>query len=322
MDMDSQRGGSVRGQRKRLRVDAAASAGAISGSDDDGRPAPTGPIGALPGAVAATASLSTSDTEGISRAIWEHNRADVVSRQSILRAFQDALNAVIVPNGPLASVIRCTVKEEVEAHAERQAKIETLGNKMTNKVSEAVIRVIKTTPRMRAVDDMSKGELSLAVYAAVGPKKIRELLPDVLNRRINAIAADATSPDDFLNIGFPAASKKRKTYSNDEFDKVEKSLVHRLYEKNGLTPVEERTTVLRRKKRLVVKDMDAVDNIILMIARQALHDGRSEARKQFFKLFAFFFFVEKATMRLSEPDAVASVLGAGCGSSYFAVTVA
>lgn len=211
------------------------------------------------------------------------------------------------------------MKKEVEAHAERQAMIETLGNKMTNNVREAVIRVITTTPRMREVDDMSKGELSLAVYAAVGPKKIRELLPEALNRRINAIAADATSPDDVLNIGFSAASKQRKTTSNDEFDKFVKCVVHLLYEKNGLTPVDKRTTVLRRKKRLVVKDMDAVDNIILGIARQALHDGRSEVREQFFKLFDFFFFVEKAMMKLSVPDAVASVLGAGSGSSYFAV---
>lgn len=99
MDMDYQRGGSVRGQRKRLRVDAAASAGDLYGSDDDGRPAPTGPIGVPPGAVAATASLSTSDMEGIARAIWEHNQADVVSGQIALGEFQDFLNAVIVPDG-------------------------------------------------------------------------------------------------------------------------------------------------------------------------------------------------------------------------------
>lgn len=122
----------------------------------------------------------------------------------------------MVPDGRLASDIRCIVKEEVEAHAERQQKMETLGNKMIKKVSEAVIHVIKTTPRMRAVEDMSMGELSLAVYAAVGPKKVRELLPEVLNRGITAIAADAASPDDVHTIGFPSARKKQKTYSNIE----------------------------------------------------------------------------------------------------------
>lgn len=243
-----------------------------------------------------------------------------MSRQGFLSAFEDAHKAMMVPDGPLASIILCTVKEEVDARAERQPKMETLGNQMTKKVSEAVIHVIKTTPRMRAVDDMSKSELSVSVYAAVGSKKIRELLPEVLHRRITAIAADESSPDDVLNIGFPAASKKRKTYSNTEFDKVVKSLVHRLYEKNGLKPVEWRATVLRHKRRLVMKDMDNVHNLIMGIARQALHDGCSEARKQFFKLFAFFFLFDGATITLSEPDAVASVLGAGSGSSYFAVT--
>lgn len=176
-------------------------------------------------------------------------------------------------------------------------------------MNAVVIHVIKTTPRVRCVDDMNKMELAIALDASVGAEKFRELLPEVLNRRIIAMAADTTAPDVVCTIGFPAARKKRKSYSTIEFDMIIKSLVHKLYHNSSHKSLKQRTMVLRNKTRLAVNDMDLVDNILLAVARQALHDGRSEARKQFFQHCAFCLIVKEASMELLDPVAVAAILG-------------
>lgn len=153
----------------------------------------------------------------------------------------------------------------------------------------------------------------------MGYKKIRELLPEVLSRRIISISKDETTLHDVSTIAFPAVSKKRKSYANNEFDKVVKSLVHKLYEQNALKPQDERPNVLRHKELLAVHDMDLVDDLILAAARAALHDGRPEAQKLFVRLFAIFMMTDDASIELEHPRASAPAPGAGEAAPNFSV---
>lgn len=63
--------------------------------------------------------------------------------------------------------------------------------------------------------------------------------------------------------------------------------------------------------------MDVVDTNLLAIARHAVHHGRSEARKGFFKVFAFYFIVEDASLELLDAEAAPSVREAGADSTFF-----
>lgn len=283
----------------------------------------------------AVAPLSPTDTAGIAQAIFEHSRPEwLTAQKSIVTSMEELVSslldeklaALVDKGGPLASLTRGIVKEEVNAYSERQPHADTVADGITQKVTTAVLQVIKTTPQTRSADQMGREELTATVTKAVGGfKRFRTLLPGVLNRRITALAEDArkngrAAAEDVLTISFPAASKKNKTYSNTEFDKMIKSLLHALYDQNRLKPVNERPAVLRRKTQLDVNAIDAVDAALLALGRSALHDGRSEARKLFFKLFAYFFMTAGASMQLSTEDARPPALGAGADSAFFAVS--
>lgn len=279
--------------------------------------------------------LSPTDTAGIARAIFQHAQPELLmAQESILEALGDTMTALldkkfaalVEKDGALAELTRGIIKEEIAAYGERQPKAEDVADGIAQKVSATVVKCIKTTPQIRSADQMGREELNATVAKAVGGfKTFRNLLPGVLNRRISTIDADARKDggegaEDVLTISFPAASKKNQTYSNTEFDKMIKSLLHALYDQNRLKPVNQRPAVLRRKTKLDVNSIDAVDAALLALGRSALHDGRSEARKLFFKLFAYFFMVPGAAMQLSSKEAPAPALGAGADSAYFAVT--
>lgn len=97
--------------------------------------------------------------------------------------------------------------------------------------------------------------------------------------------------------------------------------MHKLYEQNAAKPEDQRPPVLRKKERLLVHDMDLVDELIIAAARVALHDGRSEARKLFFRLFAFFLMTSEAHMEMEEPTAQAPPSGARAAAPYYAVKI-
>lgn len=62
-----------------------------------------------------------------------------------------------------------------------------------------------------------------------------------------------------------------------------------------------------------------MDDLILAAARVALHDGRSEARKRFVRLFAFFMMTDDASIELEHPRASAPAPGAGEAAPYTSV---
>lgn len=277
---------------------------------------------------ARTARLSPGDTRGIAEAIFQHSKPLMLSEWStiagrleeqVLLAVKGETAKLVTSDGELAALVRCLVREELDAFAERQPKMDATLAGVKADVREAVVNAIKTTPAARSADQMTKAEVCAAIGTAVGYKKLRDLLPEVLSRRVVAIAKDDSDLHDVTTISFPAASKKRKSYANTEFDKIVKSLVHKLYEQNAMKPEEQRPPVLRKKVRLLVHDMDMVDELITAAARVALHDGRSEARKLFFRLFAFFLMTPDACMELQEPGAAEPPPGARASAPYYAV---
>lgn len=137
------------------------------------------------------------------------------------------------------------VLKELDSHWDRQPKMDSLATSITKNVSAAVIHIVKTTPPTRSVAQMTKAEVTAPVGAALGYRKIRELLTEVLSRRITAISKNGEGLCDFCTISFRASSKKRKNYANSEFDKALKSLVHKLYEQNGVKEEEQQPLILR-----------------------------------------------------------------------------
>lgn len=95
--------------------------------------------------------------------------------------------------------------------------------------------------------------------------------------------------------------------------------MHKLYEQNALKAVDERHSLLRHKTRLLMHDIDNVHVVLFAFTRVALHDGRSEARNIFYKLFAVFLILLDMSMDLAYPGALPPVLGAGQRDDYFAV---
>lgn len=315
------------GGRKRSRA-AAQDLPSLSSSEQD-HIAEAGADTPATGARSPPPPLSPEDTRGIAEALFLHSKPQLSSVwEAHTRAVDERLEAVVErkiadivdPAGAMASMVRCLVREELDASAERRPQVDNVLGNVVKEVRDTVVQAIRTTPQMRTADQMTKTEVNAAISTAVGYKKIRDLLPEVLSRRITAIFKDdASDIRDVSTISFPAASKKRKSYANIEFDKVVKSLVHKLYEQNALKPKNERHAVLRNKERLLLHDMDMVDDLICAAARVALHDGRSEARKLFFRLFAFFLMTPHASMELEHPEANPPSTGAGASSAYYAV---
>lgn len=143
-------------------------------------------------------------------------------RSGMLKAIEDKFEKLCKAESERRTMLRTIVREEIEAHGERQPKLSDLSAGITQNVRASVLHVIKATPRVRNVDQMSKEKVADAIGMAVGVKTICELLPHVLSRRSTAIALEATTPNDVCTISFPAAIKKRVTYSNTEFDKIVK----------------------------------------------------------------------------------------------------
>lgn len=167
--------------------------------------------------------LSPDDTRGLAEALFLHSKPHILSEwgahsqaldERLVAAVERKIADMVDPAGPLASVVRCLVREELDAFTERQPKVDNALGNVIKEVREAVVQAIRTTPQMRTADQMTKTEVNAAISIAVGYKKIRDLLPEVLSRRITAIAKDADSElHDVSTISFPAASKKRKSYS-------------------------------------------------------------------------------------------------------------
>lgn len=109
--------------------------------------------------------LSPSDTGGIAAAIFAHSRPQMQSEwesctrgldESLARIVEGKIEAMIAPNGPVATVLRCLVREELDAHVKRQPRMESLLAGITKDVREAVVNAIKTTPAPRSTDQMTK----------------------------------------------------------------------------------------------------------------------------------------------------------------------
>lgn len=270
-----------------------------------------------------------ADTADIARAIFELSKPDLLAaredlvvslKQAIEKMLEETIAATLAEDGPVAELVRFICKEEIDAFGERQPKPEDIAASVSKAVGAAVIHVIKTTPQARSVHQMSKDELCAAASKAVsGFKKFREHLPDILTRRITAIAANDDATDDVLTIFFPPASKKIQTYSHVEFEKIVMSLLNTIYKQNWLKAKEERPFIMRMKQQLDVSSLDVLDVTLLALGRTALHEGRSEARKLFFKNFAVYFMVPGASMTLQDAEAIQPVMGAGANSAYFAV---
>lgn len=317
--------------RKRNRAPSSAPAPASTDDEEEGGGSSPGLGGTTPvrPAPAAAGAPGPSDTAGIAHAIVEHSRPELLAaRAGVIDAMKAALGEVmdqqfagmVDKRGPLAELVRAICKEEIAAHSEQQPKPEAATAEITKAVCASVVHVIKTTPQARNVHEMGKDELEAAAKKSVrGFKRFREYLPEVMARRIVAIAADAEAPDDVLTIFFPAAARKNRTYSNTEFDKLIMSLLNTIYKKNWLKPKEERPFIMQHKRQLDVEALDVLDVALLALGRSALHEGRSEARGLFFELFAVYFILPGASMELEADDASPPVLGAGADSAYFAV---
>lgn len=262
-------------------------------------------------------------SDGVPAAVAPAEDTDVIidaMRDMVSKVMDEKLAAALDKSGPLAELVRSVCREELAAYGERQPSPQASGSAIAKAVTASVVHVIKTTPQARSVYEMGREELDAAAKKSVsGFKKFRENLPDVLSRRITSIATDDGVPDDVLTIFFPAAARKNRTYSNAEFDKIVMSLLNTLYKLNWLQAKEERPFILQSKQLLDVNALDVLDVALLSLARTALHEGRSEARRLFFQLFAVFFMVPGASTQLEAPDAAVPVLGAGAGSAYFAV---
>lgn len=61
--------------------------------------------------MAGPASVSSTDTERVARAIFKHSRTDLLDAQNgIMAVLEDTMKDTLVPNGPLASLVRHIVK--------------------------------------------------------------------------------------------------------------------------------------------------------------------------------------------------------------------
>lgn len=248
------------------------------------------------------------------------NLLGVETRLSAL--IHSRFDALVDSSGALNVMVGAKVKEELELHTERQPSADSLADSTAKKVCAAVRHTIATTPQFRSADQMSKDELVVAARrAAGGPKKLRELFPEILVKRILALVEGASDEEilDVLTISFPSSNKKAKTFSNTELEKMVRGVVHQLYSLNKITPKEQRPPLMQAKTFLNVKNFDALDEAFLGNTRTSVHDGRSEARRVFYRMIAFFFIVLGSRIELVSSTAAAPLLGAGAGSSYFAV---
>lgn len=215
------------------------------------------------------------------------NLLGVETRLSAL--IHSRFDALVDSSGALNVMVGAKVKEELELHTERQPSADSLADSTAKKVCAAVRHTIATTPQFRSADQMSKDELVVAARrAAGGPKKLRELFPEILVKRILALVEGASDEEilDVLTISFPSSNKKAKTFSNTEFEKMVRGVVHQLYSLNKITPKEQRPPLMQAKTFLNVKNFDALDEAFLGNTRTSVHDGRSEARRVFDRMIA------------------------------------
>lgn len=165
---------------------------------------------------------------------------DLLAMETRLSALiHGRLDALAEPSGALSRSVGTKVKEELEQHKKRQPRSEALADNTAKTVCAAVRHTIVTTPQFRSADQMSKDELAVAARrAAGGPKKLRELFSEILVKRILALVEGASDEEilDVLTIWFPSSNKKAKTFSNSEFEKMVRGVVHQLYSMNKHTP--------------------------------------------------------------------------------------
>lgn len=139
----------------------------------------------------------------------------------------------------------------------------------------------------------------------------------MLNLRVIANGKDPSTKGDGSTISFPCQSKKANTFSTKEFTKLLQCFMTKIYGTmeamdEGMMPA-----VFRKKISLLTKHPDRVDDALESVLRNALNNGRSEARALFYCLIAFYFRTEGASMVLEHPSATAPALGTGKLSDYF-----
>lgn len=231
-------------------------------------------------------------------------------------------DTLLDPSGDLSRFVGSKVREELDQHKERQSSAEALSDSTAKHVCAAVRHNITTTPQFRSADQMRKDELAVAArHAAGGPKKLRELFPEVFLKRILALVGAASDEEvlNVLTISFPSSNKKANTFSNMEFEKTVRGVVHQVYSMSKLTPKDQCPLLMQAKTFLNLKHFPALDEAYLGNTRTSVHDGRSEARRVLYRMIAFFFIVLGTRIELDSSSAVAPSLGAGASSSFFAV---
>lgn len=98
------------------------------------------------------------------------------------------MSEVLSQTGEMAKLFRCLVREELDSHLERQPKMDAITNEITKAVTAAVFQVVKTTPQKRTLEQMSRPGVTAAVIVAVGYRKVRVVLPEILRWRIRSLA--------------------------------------------------------------------------------------------------------------------------------------
>lgn len=143
----------------------------------------------------------------------------------------------------------------------------------------------------------------------------------MLSKLILSSVATTADEDllDVLTSALPCSSKKVRSFSNIEFEKMVRAVVHQLYVQNKLVPKEHRPRLLQHKTFLNVRNFDALDEALLGALRLSIHDMRSDARKTFYRLFVICLMLVGARMELVKPPAAAPAPSAGAGSTFYEV---
>lgn len=109
-----------------------------------------------------------TDTARIAKEIFQHSRPYLLDTQKdILDAVDDGVDEMMREGGPVASIFRTIIREELAAFEARQPSPAVLGENISKTVVEGVKQVVKTTSRARTVDEMGRKKLHAAVLTTI-----------------------------------------------------------------------------------------------------------------------------------------------------------
>lgn len=273
----------------------------------------------MPGVVPAN-YLSPNDTAGIVKALFEHAKPLLVdAHNDYLDSVEVKLDEMVAANGPLVALFRAVVREELSAFESRQPSQTVVNESITNGVVAAVKVALKSSPRTRSVEEMSRAEVYAAVLASLDVDSMRQMHASMLNLRVIANGKSAESKGDGITISFPAQRKKCESFSNKEFSKLIQCVMTKIYGSMAALEEDQRPPIFRKKVALLTKHLDRVDDVVEAVLRNAWNNGRSEARALFHRVIAFYLRADGASIALEHPSAPAPAVGSGKNADYFAI---